>query len=162
MPEALIAPFLLLLLVAALSDVATMQIPNWVSIALAAAFIPAAALAGASWPMIGVHLAFGAGVFLVCAGLFACGVLGGGDAKLLSAAAVWTGWTALLPFLVGTALAGGLLALAALAARRALAPSPSLPGFANRLLDRSRGVPYAVAIAAGGVFAAPHLTFFFR
>ena len=83
--------FPLLLLYAAWHDVKTMWIPNWVSIALAAAFIPAAIAAGLSMEAIGLHLAFGAGMLLVCAALFYLGVFGGGDAKVIAAASLWTG-----------------------------------------------------------------------
>ncbi len=150
-PEALAAPFLLLLLAAAASDLASMEIPNWISIALAASFAPAAFLAGLGWGAIGLHLGFGLFAFAVCAGLFHVGVIGGGDAKVLSAVALWTGWSALLPFLFWTSLAGGLLALGVLALRRlGGAVGPTAPRFLRLLLDKSRGVPYAVAIAVGG------------
>lgn len=154
-PEALLAPFLVLLAAAALSDVATMEIPNWISLGLAVGYVPAAALAGLDWTLISAHLGFGAAAFAVCALLFSLGLMGGGDAKLIAAAAVWTGWAALPSFVLATAVAGGVLALAALAARCVAAPSASLPAFANRLLEPGQGVPYAVAIAAGGFAAAP-------
>lgn len=139
-----------LLIVAALNDIATMTIPNWISIAIAVAFVPAALISGMRIESIAVHL--GCGVVLFVAGffLFNVGALGGGDVKLLSAAAIWTGASALAPFLMSMMIAGGALAVTILVMRRCLTPSPALPAFLNRLVDRQRGIPYAVAIATAG------------
>ena len=140
-----------LLLWAAASDIATMEIPNRISI-LATGLYPVVAWAvGASFPEIGAHLATGAGMLLIAYILFSIGVFGGGDAKMLAAAAVWTGPALLLSFLFFTALAGGLLTLSVMAARGVLRPADSRPAFMNRLLQPTGGVPYAVAIAAGGI-----------
>ena len=142
-----------LLLYAAWHDVSTMTIPNWVSIGLAAAFLPAAFAAGLSMEMIGLHLAFGAGVLLLCAGLFYLGVFGGGDAKVIAAASLWTGLAGVSSFVMGMAIAGGLLALSLIVARRMkLAPTKE---WAKRLLSPEEGAPYAVAIVVGAFFAAP-------
>lgn len=142
-----------LLLLAAASDVATMTIPNWISIVLAAVFPFAAYLSGVGLGAIGVHLAFGAAVLVICFFLFQAGVMGGGDAKLISAAAVWTGLGAFGAFALWTSLAGGLLALALLIARTRVQPAETRPAFLNRLLKPKGGVPYGVAIAIGAIAA---------
>ena len=77
--------FPLLLIYAAWHDVSTMTIPNWVSISLAAVFVPAAFAAGLSPEQIGWHLVFGAAVLIGCAVLFYLNVFGGGDAKVIAA-----------------------------------------------------------------------------
>lgn len=141
------------LLYAAWHDLSTMTIPNWVSIGLAAAFVPAAAAAGLSMEMIGLHLAFGAVTLIVCATLFYLNVFGGGDAKVIAAASLWTGLAAAAPFMMGMALAGGLLAAVLIALRRMKVTSGR--PWAARLLSPEEGAPYAVAIAAGALFAAP-------
>jgi prepilin peptidase CpaA len=145
--------FPLLLLYAAWHDVSTMTIPNWVSISLGAAFIPAALAAGLTPGEIGLHLAFAAGVLLVCAVLFYLGVFGGGDAKVIAAASLWIGLAASGYFVMGMAIAGGLLAGGLLAARRMKLTSSK--AWANRLLSPEEGAPYAVAIAVGALLAAP-------
>jgi prepilin peptidase CpaA len=145
--------FPLLLLYAAWHDVSTMTIPNWVSIGLAAVFIPAAAAAGFSFETIGLHLAFGAGVLLLCAGLFYLGVFGGGDAKVIAAVSLWTGLPGIAPFVMGMALAGGALAGALIILRRMKVAATK--DWAKRLLSPEEGAPYAVAIAAGAFLAAP-------
>jgi len=142
-----------LLLFAAASDIATMKIPNWISIAMAASYPILALISGASWMTIGLHAGFGVLMLIVCFALFQFGVFGGGDAKLIAAAAVWTGVETFAPFLLWTALAGGLLALTLMMARQAITPNETRPAFVNRLLRPKGGVPYGVAIAVGG-FAA--------
>lgn len=155
--SACLVAFFGLVLFAALSDVATMTIPNWVSIAAAALFPFAAWLAGLPASVIGLHLVVGVVAFLFGFGLFSLGILGGGDVKVIAAVSVWTGLSALSPFAFAMTVAGGVLALLLLLARRTVAPANGRPGFLNRLLDKERGIPYAVAIAVGVLVAAPAL-----
>jgi prepilin peptidase CpaA len=145
--------FPLLLLYAAWHDVSTMTIPNWVSISLGAAFIPAAFAAGLTPGEIGLHLAFAAVVLLACAVLFYLGVFGGGDAKVIAAASLWIGLAASGYFVMGMAIVGGALAAGLLLARRMKVSSNK--EWAKRLLSPEEGAPYAVAIAAGALIAAP-------
>jgi len=145
--------FPLLLVYAAWHDISTMTIPNWVSISLAAAFLPAAMSAGLSPGEIGVHLAFGAGVLLTCAVLFYLGVFGGGDAKVISAASLWIGLSAAGIFIMAMAITGGLLAALLIVLRRMKLTSTR--PWASRLLSPEEGAPYAVAIAAGALLAGP-------
>jgi prepilin peptidase CpaA len=137
---------------------ARLIIPNWVSIALAAIYPAAALVAGAPLIDIGLHLLFGVGVLAVGFVLFQFNVLGGGDAKLLAAAAIWTGLGAIIPFLVWTAVAGGVLALALLTARQ-LMPAGAYPAFVDHLLKKQNGIPYGVAIMVGGLLAIPSLPY---
>lgn len=152
-----VAPYAALLVYAAGSDVARLIIPNWVSIAMAAAFTPAALLLGMPWGEIGIHFLVGAGALAVGFFLFHGNIIGGGDAKLIAATALWTGVAAFLPFAFWTAAAGGLMALAVLGARQLASPAESYPSFVNRLLEPKGGVPYAVAIMAGGLMAIPEI-----
>lgn len=149
-----------LLIYAACSDVASLTIPNWVSIALTGAFVAASLATGVPLQTIGAQLLFGVAVLAVGFFLFAANVLGGGDAKLLAAAAVWTGFPGFPALMLGTAVAGGVLALALLAGRalfkEVVAATPH-PTFVTRLLTPRSGVPYGVAIMAGGLLAIPSL-----
>lgn len=142
-----------LLIYAACHDVATLTIPNWVSIVLAAAFIPAALAMGLSPADVGAHMATAAAALLVCVGLFALNVMGGGDAKVIAAAVLWVGTSGLGEFLKATALVGGALALVLILLRRSGVTSSRL--WARRLLSPDEGAPYAVAIAIGALFAVP-------
>lgn len=153
-----LAAFAVLLIYAACSDIARLTIPNWVPIAMAALFVAAALFAGVSLPVLGLHLAAGAAVLVGGFLLYRANIIGGGDAKLLAAAAVWTGFTAFAPFMFWTAAAGGALALALLAAR-CFMQSETKSAIVSRLLRRQSGMPYGVAIMAGGLMALPALPF---
>jgi len=155
--SACLIAFVGLMLVAAASDIATMTIPDWVSIATVLLFPVAAALAGLSPLQIGLHLGVGAAIFLLGFLLFSFGVLGGGDVKVIAAVSVWTGLAALSTFAFAMTLAGGALAGGLLLARKAARPADNRPAFLNRLLDPAGGIPYAVAIAVGVGASLPHL-----
>jgi len=147
--------FAALVIGAAVRDLATFTIPNWISIALALAFAPAALLAGVSLPEIGLSFAVGAGMLVIGAAMFAFGWIGGGDAKLMASAALWVGLRGLAPFAIYTALAGGALALGLVALRSAwLRPLAAVgPGWTQRLATPGESAPYGVAIAAGALAA---------
>ncbi len=154
-----LAIFAGLLVYAAASDIASLTIPNWVSIALAAAFPVAALASGESLPEIGLHLLFGFAILAAGFALFQMNILGGGDAKLFAAVAVWTGLAAFRPFILGAALVGGLLALALVAARQFIPQTETYPAFVNQLLKKQNGIPYGVAILGGGLLALTRLPF---
>jgi len=92
MLEALIfVVFPFCMLFAAISDMLSMTIANRVSVLLVVVFALVAPLTGMEWAAYGWHFAAGALVLAVTFGLFAMGGMGGGDAKLLAATAVWMG-----------------------------------------------------------------------
>jgi prepilin peptidase CpaA len=157
---ALLLVFPALVVVAALKDVTSYTIPNWISLGLIAAFAPAALVSGASLAAIGVCLAAGLVALLVGMGMFAAGWIGGGDAKLFAAAALWLGWPAALPFMVVTGLAGGALTLGILTLRSGWF-EPVLsggPAWIRKLGAPGGDIPYGVAIAAGALAAFPQGT----
>jgi len=146
-----------LVLVAAAKDLTSYTIPNWISIALGAAFVPAAAAAwasGASLPDLALCLGVGVGALIVGVVMFTFGWIGGGDAKLFAACALWLGWSALAPFLFWTAIAGGVLSMLLLAFRRRSAVSAD--GWYGKLMTHGAPVPYGLAICAGALAAFPH------
>jgi prepilin peptidase CpaA len=152
-----LAVFAGLLVFAACYDVARLLIPNWVSIALAASF-PLFALAhGLTTNDVGIHLAFGFAILVVGYFLFNANIIGGGDAKLLAAAATWTGFAAFTPLIFWMALSGGVMALVLMRARKWMPYVEGAPAFVNRLLIRGGGIPYGVAIMCGGLASIPQL-----
>jgi len=146
---------------AAFSDLFTMTISNWISILLVVAFVALGLLLGLPPSQIGLHLACGFGVLVLTFTLFACGWIGGGDAKLAAASAVWLGFEHLAEFGMGSALLGGALTLAILQFRRW-----PMPGWAQarvwimRLHDKDNGVPYGVALAIAGLAIYPETRIF--
>ena len=144
-----IALFLALAAYAAYLDLTTYQIPNWISLAVVADFVVAAAIAVQDPVAIAWHLGAGLAMLVAGIGLFAANVLGGGDAKLLAASAVWFGWAGLFKFVIYVAILGGVLALFILGLRRAgLRESWTGRPWIQRLRAPDRGIPYGIAIAA--------------
>jgi prepilin peptidase CpaA len=134
-----------------------MTISNRLTLGLAAAFLPTALLLGLTPEQWGVHLGLGFAGLIAGMVLFAFRVMGGGDAKLIAATTLWLGVDGTVAFLVYTALAGGVLTLALMWARRNLAQMvPSLPGPLGRHLESKGDIPYGVAICAGGLLAISH------
>jgi prepilin peptidase CpaA len=145
---------------AAFEDFRRFIIPNPLAIGLCVLwplYFAAAPSLAAALAAIGCGLA----VFTVGALLFARGYVGGGDVKLLSAAALWAGPAGIANLLLLTGILGGALALFLLvpvgsrvtaAARRAL-------GEASAENTTPRYVPYGVpiAIAAVIVVLSPNL-----
>ncbi|YCI02204.1 prepilin peptidase [Ensifer sp. D2-11] len=141
---------------AALTDLFTMTIPNRVSAILLGAFAIVAPLAGLDVVQICLHIVAAVVVFTICFCLFATNVMGGGDAKLLTASAIWFGFNASLPvFLVYVSIFGGILTCAILFLRKQentiLATGIPVP----HLLLTAKKIPYGIAIALGGLAAYP-------
>lgn len=142
-------------------DATSYRIPNWLTSAMALAFVPAALCAPVGVDWLG-HVGAGALAFAVAAGCFALRALGGGDVKLIGATALWLGFGPLLDFALVMGIVGGVLTLAILAARHWFPMvQPMLPaGLAvspPRLLTAGQGVPYGIAIAAAGLLVADRL-----
>ena len=140
---------------AAASDLLTMRISNSVSLSLVAAFLVVALIAGMPAPDVLLHLAVGAALLVAGMLLFSLNLVGGGDAKLLAAAALWIGYDQLMPFLLCVTIFGGALALVLLAYRRLPAAALPLPTWAVRLHTAGEGMPYGIAIAAGALAIYP-------
>lgn len=153
---AIFVVFPLCLAIAALSDMFTMTIPNRVPAILLASFVIIAPLAGLGLGDIAMHLMAGLLVFSVCFALFAFNIMGGGDAKLLTASAVWFGFNvSLFGFMIYVALFGGILTFAILMLRSQtnsiLASGLPVP---DHLLTAKK-VPYGIAIGVAGFVAFP-------
>lgn len=137
-------------------DLFTMTIPNRISIGLVLGFVVAALAAPLGWTELASHL--GAGLLMLAIGilLFSQGLFGGGDAKLLAAAALWFGFEGLVQYLFLVAIAGGVLVLAILY-YRSITPPIWLcrQDWAMRLHTKAGGVPYGIALAAGGLWLYP-------
>lgn len=145
-----------LMMFAAISDLFTMTISNRVSIALVLVFIPFAFLAGLSPAEIGLHLACALGVLVLTFSMFAMGWVGGGDAKLAAATALWIGWGHLADYGLYASALGGALTLAILYGRKLPLPSWAMNvTWIARLHDRQTGIPYGIALAIAGLLIYP-------
>lgn len=141
---------------AAASDLVSMTISNRLCLVLVTSFAICAALLGLSLNDIAWHLAAGMLVLVGAFGLFAAGWIGGGDAKLAAATALWFGFDQLMPYLVLSSFAGGLLTLLLLYVRSHPLPGPAAGwSWAQRLHAPKEGVPYGIALAFTALLILP-------
>ena len=142
---------------AAVSDMLSMTIANRVSVILVATFAVAAPLTGMDWPAYGWHFAAAAAVLAATFAMFAFGAMGGGDAKLLSATALWMGFSVeLVQYLVLASLIGGLMTILIVIYRgSSLASYTGGNIFLRHFADAKAGIPYGVALGIAGLLAYP-------
>ncbi|HWM60787.1 MAG TPA: prepilin peptidase [Rhizomicrobium sp.] len=151
----------LLLAIAAGWDIASFTIPNFLSLALLAAFALFAVAAGLTLTSIGWHLLAGLLGLSIGFTLFALGYIGGGDAKLFAAVVLWLGFKDLLPYALLASLFGGVLTLGIVLLRRCPLPDVlARQGWIVKLHDARSGVPYGVALAAGAFILLPSTEIF--
>jgi len=140
--------FVLLLLAAAIADIARRRVPNWTVFGLIAVYGLALVVGHAPsewWSGLGAAVI----VLLVTYGLYHFEVIGAGDSKLFSAAALFVGLPHLATFALLTVLVGGAMAAVVIVAN----PRRVMRGMtaAGRAEGKGRGVPYGVAIASGAI-----------
>jgi prepilin peptidase CpaA len=143
--------------VAAYSDLKTRRIPNELAAILLVAGLTLSATRG--WQSAAVSIGLCLLVFALGTLLFSFKLIGGGDVKLLAAAAAVLGWPDTVAFLLYTILAGGVLGLATAIVRGRLRPMlsnlkamlfPVLSGLRPAAVPSAAGsMPYAVAIFVG-------------
>ncbi len=141
---------------AASSDLLTMTISNRLSLALAGGFFLLTLVTGMSLYAFGMHLAAAAVVLVVAFVFFSQGWIGGGDAKLAAATALWFGFDHLLDYMIYASLFGGALTLAILQFRKLPLPAVlARQQWIMRLHETGGGVPYGIALAAAALFVYP-------
>jgi prepilin peptidase CpaA len=159
--DILIFAGVLLLVFAALHDIGFRTVPNRVSVALLVCGVVLRTIDGGTHELFWGVLCGGA-VFLVTYACWRFGWMGGADVKLLTAAAVFVPPGMVPTLLLTTSFAGGLIALVYIVGSRMVPrPQPARPsGLVRRAwrcelrrLRRRGPLPYAAAIAVGGVFA---------
>ncbi|MGD9811446.1 MAG: prepilin peptidase [Sphingobium sp.] len=130
-----------LLVAAAVTDIRARIISNRLNLAIAA-LAPLYWLASGipAWPDMALQVALGVGIFGIFAALFAFGMMGGGDVKLLGAVALWFPWQAVWMLLVIMAVLGGIITLITVIHHR----------MAHRIGQPE--VPYGVAIAMAAMW----------
>jgi prepilin peptidase CpaA len=141
---------------AASSDLLTMTISNRVSIILVGGFVALALMSGMTAAEILSHAGASALVLVVTFGFFSCGWIGGGDAKLAAATAMWFGFDYLLNYLLYASMLGGALTLLLIEFR--LVPLPGLLAgqfWAQRLHRKDGDVPYGIALAGAALLVYP-------
>jgi prepilin peptidase CpaA len=131
-----------LLIAAAVGDARRFIIPNRLCAAVAVLSLPYWWASGAAfWPGYAVQIGLAVVVFGIFAALFAAGLMGGGDVKLLAALALWLPVARFAEMMVFVALAGGLLTLGLLVRHRMAAR------------EGQPEIPYGLAIVAGAALS---------
>ena len=131
-----------LMIMAAVSDLRSRTISNRLNAAMALLAVPFWFAAGWSiWPDVPLQFAAAFAVFLLFAGFFAIGAMGGGDVKMIGAVMLWIPLPLFIPMLAIMAIAGGILS-AVMLIQSKIRPS-----------DKAIEVPYGVAIAIAGLWA---------
>lgn len=138
---ALLGALACMLVAAAVTDLRSRTISNYLNLAIALlAPLYWWACSIAIWPDMAVQLGLGLAVFALFAGLFALGMMGGGDVKMFAALALWFPWQALFSLLVIMALIGGVVTLVTVIHHRV-----------TRRMGRPE-VPYGVAISLAALW----------
>ncbi|HVV63659.1 MAG TPA: prepilin peptidase [Pseudolabrys sp.] len=141
---------------AASSDLLTMTISNRLSLALAGGFVLLALVTGMGFAVIAWHVGAAALVLTIAFVCFSFGWIGGGDAKLAAATALWFGFDYLLDYLIYASLFGGALTILLIQFR--LLPLPAVLArqkWIMRLHEKGGGVPYGIALAAAALVVYP-------
>ena len=148
---------------AAASDLLTMKIPNSLVLLLVVVFFGLALALQLPLETVGMHVACALVVLVVGFTFFALGWMGGGDAKLAAATALWLGFGLAMPYLLYAAVLSGILTLAILALRRLpLMPVLARYGWLERLHNPKSGVPYGIALAIAGLMTYSNSIIFDR
>lgn len=145
---------------AAYSDFRMLKIPNLYPIAIALSFVPAFLVVGVIAPDNDIfysaksHFIAAILVFAITYAMFHFNMMGGGDAKLLSAFALWVGLSGLIPFLFIMAMMGGVLAAITLVVHK-WKPLTKFGGslWLENAQAGKKQVPYGIAIFCGAIFA---------
>lgn len=152
----------MLMAYAAFSDLFTMTISNRISLLLVGGFVALALLTGMPvWTLLAMHVAAGAAVLVLTFLFFARGWIGGGDAKLAAATAVWLGWENLTAYGLQASVLGAVLTLGLLMIRKRELPAGLMSrGWIARLHQAGNGVPYGIALSIAGLSLYPDTAVF--
>lgn len=137
----LLAALAALLVTACVTDWRTRLIPNWLNASIAAAaplfwWTTATPL----WPDVAIQVALALGLLVAFAALFALGMMGGGDVKLIAALGLWFPPFVMLDLLTLMAILGGVLTIVILIRHR------------RQQVEGKPEIPYGIAIGVAGLW----------
>jgi len=150
------------MLMAAFKDATTMTIPNWISLALIAGFFIVIPFVWPGWEAFGTHILVGLSFFLAGFAMFAFGWLGGGDAKLMAATALWWQWPDAVVYVLYTTVIGCFLALALMIGRKFIPVRILTAPWAYKMFKDEKKMPYGLALASGALITLPQSQLFLQ
>jgi len=151
---------------AGLSDIRGLTIPNMYSALVIGAFVLCYAalwLGGRDdvFASLSSHIVGAALVFLITLAMFMFKIIGAGDSKFATALAFWVGVKGLFPFIIYMSFVGGALALLALALQKWTPfKSPKPDSWVARVQGGESKVPYGVAIVIGALASFAKIGYF--
>ncbi|QGM46170.1 A24 family peptidase [Methylocystis heyeri] len=148
--------FPLAMLFAAFTDLLTMTIPNRLSLFLIGAYFLLALYLRTPLETIALHVSCAVAMLVLTFAMFQFRWIGGGDAKLAAATALWLGWGLLFDYGLIASIAGGALTLIVIALQHHELPQTLRDfKFIDRLASKNCGVPYGIALALAGLAVYP-------
>lgn len=159
-PAIVQAVYVFLIAYAIVTDTTSLRVPNWIPLSLGGLYVGYAMLT-ASFDQLALHVLIGAGALAVGFGLFSLGAFGGGDAKFLTALALWMGPASIGAFVVLATLFGGVMAAMLVGLKKLLIANPAL---ASRTViakpvawARDGRMPYALPLGLAALFLGPRV-----
>ncbi len=150
------------MLTAAAKDATSMTIPNWISLAVIAGFFIVTPFVWNGLDVFIQHLLVGLTFFAAGFAMFAFGWLGGGDAKLMAATALWWQWNDAVIYVLYTTLLGAVLALLLVFGRKFIPERVLTSQWARHMFRDEKKMPYGLALAAGALLTLPKSDIFLR
>jgi len=152
----IVSIFAATMLAAAYNDATTMKIPNWISLALIAGFFIVQPFVFQGWEVFGTHLLVGSVFFLAGFAMFAFGWLGGGDAKLMAATALWWQWSDVFLYISYTTLIGAALGIILIFSKKIFLLRMLTLQIPLAMFKEEKNMPYGLALAAGALLTLPN------
>jgi prepilin peptidase CpaA len=147
-----------LVIVAALTDVSAYRIPNWLTGSMTILFFPMAFASGMPLDVFSWHLVTGFALFFAGYAIYAAGLWGGGDAKMMTAIGLWFGPDHIMSFLFFTAICGGIVAIVYaiwyhIVMSLSVHSSDANLSYIQRFNKLCPNLPYGLALAVGAIMA---------
>lgn len=139
-----------LVLMAAITDIKSLSIPNIIPIFILAAFAFTVVFDPTYFVNLENSLISAATIFVITFVMFAAGILGAGDSKLLAVLGLWIPVSTIWGFVLIMSVVGAMLGVVAIFIRKQefLSHRFSEVSWFGQLQQGRSAVPYAVAIAS--------------
>lgn len=144
---------LLLVLYAAFTDLLTLRIPNFIPLAIGCVYLATCIVRGTPIFDVAIQVGLAAMILIVGFVLFSYNLIGGGDAKFVSAVTLILYANDLFYyFLLSSILGGGLTIIILFYRKLPLDNSKLYFQFLKKHYDPTNGVPYGIALAGSALY----------
>lgn len=140
-------------------DLLYFRIPNIFPFMLILIFTLLALVNDSFFPFINLdiknHLICGGVVLVLGFAMFSLGIIGGGDAKLAAATALWFGWPLTLDYLIYSSLIGAVIAVIMVTFKLSVYGGGQPDGH-----GKAKFIPFGVALGIGSLYVATYTPLF--